>query len=689
MQFLHPSFLWALTLTLIPIIIHFLAFRRYKTVYFSNVRFLQYIKRENQRQSRLKQLLILLCRILAISFIVLAFARPFIPGKLNNNASSQIIGIYLDNSFSMQLASENGTSLEEARQKVVSLIDASSDESQFIICSNNNFNSNRGVLNKQEALQQVSTINSCPYTQTINSAINNIKDNIPEKYVSTPKNLFIFSDFQKNTFSKSSINNDSLTHITLVPVNINTSHNLVIDTCWFDSPTRKMGVKEELFVRIINHSKDTYKDLPLQLHINDTLRVKHPITLLPDTTMEVSLKFKNLSSGNQFLKVSIADYPVTFDNNYYLAFHVKDKLQTLIIADKTKLDHTKKGYYFLETLFNRDETIQAKTVAVNQVPYGQLSNYNTIFITNCHSLSSGLINELQTFVNDGGSLVLFPSPKGDIANYNDLLNTLQVSRIATENKQKLQLANINYKGKLFENVFTEEIKNVKLPTINSSIRYYDQSQYPTETLLQYTNQSPAFMVAALPKGKVYLSTFPLDEEYGNFAKHILFVPIIYNIVLNSSENQIICYQLKQNNSITFTPDKEKTNINDLRLKSLSGELEVRPQIRILPGNEVKLDFINQPDADGTYLLKTEQQDVTPIAFNYSREESTPELLSSSEITSLLQKQQTINVDLMTGSLQSFKEQVTSMNNSLALWKFLLIFALIMLCCEAALIRFWK
>ena len=689
MQFLHPSFLWALTLILIPIIIHFLAFRRYKTVYFSNVRFLQYIKRENQRQSRLKQILILLCRILAISFIVLAFARPFIPGNLHNNASTQIIGIYLDNSFSMQLASENGTSLEEARQKVVSLIEASSDESQFIVCSNNVSYINNSPLNKQEALQQISTITSCPYSQTISGAINNIKDNIPEKYLASPKSLFIFSDFQKSTINKVLFNKDSLTLVTLVPVNINTSHNLVIDTCWFDSPTRKIDVKEELFVRIVNHSKDTYKDIPLQLHINDTLRVKQPITLLPDTTTEVSLKFKNLSSGNQYLHISIDDYPVTFDNNYYLAYHVKDNLQTLIITDQNKGNLSKKGYYFLETLFKRDQSIQVKTVEVNQVPYGQLSNYNTIFITNCNYLSSGLIDELQTYVNDGGSLVFFPSPNGDISNYNDLSSRLQINRIEAKNSQELQLANINYKGKLFENVFTEEIKNVKLPSIKSSVRYNSQSWYPTETLLQYTNQSPALIMTALPKGKVYLSTFPLDEEFGNFAKHILFVPIIYNIVLNSSENQTTCFQLKQNNSIILTPNKARTNINNLRLKSLSGELEVSPQIRVLPGNEVKLDFINQPETDGAYKLQSDQQDVLPIAFNYSREESTPELLSINEIESLLEKQSLSNIHLMTGSLQSFKEQINSINNRVVLWKLLLIFALIMLCCEAALIRFWK
>ncbi|MEP6647066.1 MAG: BatA domain-containing protein, partial [Saprospiraceae bacterium] len=34
MQFLYPSFLWALTALSIPIILHLFYFRRYKKVYF-------------------------------------------------------------------------------------------------------------------------------------------------------------------------------------------------------------------------------------------------------------------------------------------------------------------------------------------------------------------------------------------------------------------------------------------------------------------------------------------------------------------------------------------------------------------------------------------------------------------------------------------------------------------------------
>ncbi len=49
MIFANPIFLIALTALAIPIIIHLYNFRRYKKVYFTNVRFLTEIKQRKQK----------------------------------------------------------------------------------------------------------------------------------------------------------------------------------------------------------------------------------------------------------------------------------------------------------------------------------------------------------------------------------------------------------------------------------------------------------------------------------------------------------------------------------------------------------------------------------------------------------------------------------------------------------------
>src|SRR3989339_2134555 len=102
MNFLYPYFLFSLFAISIPIIIHLFNFRKYKTIYFSNTAFLKDIKQQTKAKSELKHLLVLLARILAVASLVFAFAQPYIPVSENvKKANSEFVGIYIDNSFSM------------------------------------------------------------------------------------------------------------------------------------------------------------------------------------------------------------------------------------------------------------------------------------------------------------------------------------------------------------------------------------------------------------------------------------------------------------------------------------------------------------------------------------------------------------------------------------------------------------
>ena len=118
MKFLYPSFLFALFAIAIPILIHLFNFRRYKKLYFPNVRFLKEVQQQTQAKSKLKHLLVLAARILSIMFLVFAFAQPYLPvsdKKIDN--SEKAISIYIDNSFSMEAINDNGLLLNGAKKK--------------------------------------------------------------------------------------------------------------------------------------------------------------------------------------------------------------------------------------------------------------------------------------------------------------------------------------------------------------------------------------------------------------------------------------------------------------------------------------------------------------------------------------------------------------------------------------------
>src|SRR5271165_4466735 len=102
MRFLYPAFLFALISLTIPVLIHLFNFRRYQKVYFSNVQFLKEIQEQQSHRRNLKERLILATRLLALTFLVLAFAKPYLAGENNANAGKQqAVSIFVDNSYSM------------------------------------------------------------------------------------------------------------------------------------------------------------------------------------------------------------------------------------------------------------------------------------------------------------------------------------------------------------------------------------------------------------------------------------------------------------------------------------------------------------------------------------------------------------------------------------------------------------
>ena len=104
MTFLQPVLLFALPAALIPLLIHLLNRLRYRSVHWGAMIFLVKAARSSTRQAILRHYLILMCRILAVLFFVLALCRPIIGGWLGNAmaGSAETVIILLDRSASME-----------------------------------------------------------------------------------------------------------------------------------------------------------------------------------------------------------------------------------------------------------------------------------------------------------------------------------------------------------------------------------------------------------------------------------------------------------------------------------------------------------------------------------------------------------------------------------------------------------
>ena len=158
MQFLYPSFLWTLLALAIPIIIHLFYFRRFKRVYFTNVKFLKEVKEETSARRKVRNLLVLLSRMFAIAMLVFAFAQPFIPQNTEVQKGDKSVSVFIDNSFSMNALSEDVPLIEKAKQRAREVVNAYSVEDRFQILTNEFEGRHQRLVSKEDALALIDEV---------------------------------------------------------------------------------------------------------------------------------------------------------------------------------------------------------------------------------------------------------------------------------------------------------------------------------------------------------------------------------------------------------------------------------------------------------------------------------------------------------------------------------------------------
>src|SRR4029079_17185232 len=121
MSFLAPAFLAGLVAIAVPVLIHLINCERKVVVEFPSLMFLQRIPYRSIRRQKIRHLLLLILRCLALALLVAAFARPFFQRKqaaIGSSGAREVV-ILLDRSSSMGYANRWQRARDEAK-KVVS-----------------------------------------------------------------------------------------------------------------------------------------------------------------------------------------------------------------------------------------------------------------------------------------------------------------------------------------------------------------------------------------------------------------------------------------------------------------------------------------------------------------------------------------------------------------------------------------
>ena len=166
MTFLAPALLAALPLALLPVIIHLIHLYRRRQVRWAAMMFLRAAQRMNKGLSRLRQVLILLFRVLAVAAMIFVVTRPLAGGWLGlTGGAPDTVLILLDRSASMEQQNPlTGTSKRAAglRNLAKAINDAVGTRSRLVLIDS--------ALGKPVSLAKADALHDLPQTEGTDTA---------------------------------------------------------------------------------------------------------------------------------------------------------------------------------------------------------------------------------------------------------------------------------------------------------------------------------------------------------------------------------------------------------------------------------------------------------------------------------------------------------------------------------------
>lgn len=672
MHFVFPAFLFALFALAVPILIHLFYFRKYKKIYFSDIRFLKEVQEQKSTIDKLKKRLILLSRLLALFFLVLAFAQPFFGRKEKNNNVSTYAAIYIDNSPSTQLIKNGEAVLDICKQKAKAIAEALNDNDKLAIITNDIYNPNQRWMLKDDFLNALDQIKPSYQQKNLEEII--LKQNALLSNVgAVNKERFIISDFQTNMLA--SIKDTSYSTY-LIPIQTEAKSNLFVDTCWFENPIVQLNTTLKLLVRFKNTGSELVSKKPATLKINNQIKTVKDISVDAFSSVIDSFNFSISTAGNQNLAIEFNDYPITYDDVFYANFEVKQNETILNIEDLNTPNN-------IQAVFANDNYFKLTTINVNQIDYSSLKTYDFIILNQLNEIASGLANTLNEFVANGGSIYIIPSASALISNYNAFLNQMQIGSFGNLKQQKSMVKQLNLNDKIFKGIFSQLPKNIDLPSVEqfysiqsaNSVRQYD--------ILPTTNGTALISKYNVGKGIVYLQSSPLQSGFTNLGSKAIFAPIVYNMAVQKNYAPPLYYTIGKDNQIELN----HINKNPTAQLSIGSEkTEFIPESRTI-GN-VQYLFINQNlEQDGIYSIKEDKQAIgKSIAFNFDRKESE---LKFTDLKNLENQFNLPNFKIIEQQKSNIFAQVKHIKDGTVLWKIFVVLALVCLLAEILLIRFLK
>lgn len=670
MLWLYPSFLWALLALSIPIIIHLFNFRRYKKFIFPNVRLLTQINQQTKSGNQLKRYLILLSRLLALTFLIFAFAQPILIDKnktfLNGKNS---ISIVLDNSYSMNLPGEEGLLLEAAKNRARAIVNAAGNNDEFNLVTSDIQPEFLHFVNKQSVLENIDKIKITMASSKLQKLLDVQNRTLKER--SGNQLSYCISDFQQKSFNPQLSNIDSQTKKTWIKLNASENSNFSIDTCYLESPILQAGQSINLTVQVSNYTENPVEALTLELLVDDKPKGIASFTIPAFSNKKQTINFSLEQGGNHSCLLKLPGDNIPLDDELYFSLKLNQNRNILNISEA--------GEKYIEAVFKDNPGFVYNKNESGLVNFSKFKSTDLIVLQGVKNIQSGMASEIKSFVKNGGTCFVFPNAEDE--NTGGLLALSQEFGFGIEKGNlpgQLKVSQIDLEHPIFNQIFEKKPVKPDMPVASKFLKYQINGG---AGIMKLANGNSFIHDISFGKGHLLLCASALNSDWSNFQNHALFLPIM----LKSSMLGNYRTDLYQSCGSTESISTGLPYLTEKNIQLKMAETVQIPEV-INSEGEMWLNTNGEIEKPGHYELRSSDTLLSYLSFNLDRNESDPRSVSDDKYKQTIEE---LGIQSFEGSSEKLYSEFNKAQKGTELWKWCIIFALIFILLEILLIRFFK
>jgi len=687
---LNPGLLPWLLAAGIPLAIHLLTRRARSRAPLPTVKFLQRAIAQQSKVFRVRHLLLLLLRTLAVIAIVLAFLKPTINSRLGTSGAERTaVILVVDISASMSYTAGGISSFSGARNEAMKLLSSlkPGDEANVILCDAqpkavltdpaSDFSGlDRALRAAQHGEQRAEPM------AAINLAVEQLA-----KAKSKTKRLYLFSDFQRTNWANVKFDGvPADTKILFVAASSGKSQNIGITGMHLYPATPHVGEPISVECDLFN-SSDAIKTVPVTLTLSNGGHSTMNVDIAPNATAAATFSFQFDTAAEVECTASIPVDNMPMDDTRRLVIDLRHMATVVLITDED-VNKSPNGAFFVARALRPDPNGQSGFRVIPVKPQDLnnplLHTADVVVVYNAQQMPELQYHALTNYVTGGGNLLWFLSGTNIGEQISALGKQLPVAeplpmqvdkvvKLTGNGKGYVTLTEARYESpllKAFKDPAAADLSRVHFTKICTTSEVDPRA----ETLLKFDDGTAAAVRSGEGSGNLLLVNMSPDPGWSDLAKQPSFLPLLHEFLKGLLSHELGEREFLAGGSASATlPTGAGHPLSHVTCTGPDPEIKVTSDP--VTGSVV-LDHV---DRSGFYHIVADGNPAASIAVNISADETDLRTIDPRELESDRRRQNSYLADTSAADID-----VGALGKGRPLWHYLLITAIVALFAEQLL-----